>query len=113
MLAAANTKNTALNQSGGQLRAGCKSEPIKTERGVVPSLGCPWSMIRHINSAHFSFGFVIKTDRGVVRGLGEIKNLQGRIPAPEAQLRDSAYKSFDRNTRSQLRAFPIYAPTSL
>ena len=108
----ANTKYS-LNQSGGQLRARCKSEPIKTERGVVPPLGCPWSMIRHINSAHFSLGFVIKTDRGVVRGLGEIKILQGRIPAPEAQLRSSAYQSCDKNARSQLRAFRIYASTSL
>ena len=70
-------------------------------------------MVRRINSAHVSLGFVIKAGRGVVRGLGEIKILQGGIPAPEAQLRSSAYKSFDKNARSQLRALRIYASTSL
>ena len=45
------------------------------------------------NSAQFCLGFITKVDRGVVRGLGEIKILQGGIPSPQTQLRAHAFNS--------------------
>ena len=45
-------------------------------------------------------GFIMKTRRGVVRGLGEIKILQGGIPSPQAQLRAEPLKTPSENARS-------------
>ena len=55
-------------------------------------------MVRSNNSAQFWLDVITKVDRGVVRGLGEIKILQGGIPSPQTQLRAHAL-----NTQAKMR----------
>ena len=45
-------------------------------------------------------GFITKTDRGVVRGLGEIKILHGGIPSPQKHLRAELLKTQRGSARS-------------
>ena len=50
------------------------------------------AMIDSSNSAQFCLGFIAKVDRGVVAAPGEIKILQGIIPAPQTELRADTWK---------------------
>ena len=68
-----------------------RNAPTKTKRGVLARICRYDAVMSGNNTAQVCLGFITKDDRGVVRGLGEIKILHGEIPTPQTQLRAHAW----------------------
>ena len=81
------SKKYARDPRGSQLRARIFFRTANYRRGVPNKKSNYDVLTSSNNSAHFWLGFIAKVGRGVVRGLGEIKILQGEICEPESEIR--------------------------
>ena len=84
--------NTLETHTGDNSARSVWSAPTKSGRGVHARIRHYCAMIDSNNSAHFCLGFITKVDRGVVRGLREIKILHRGIPKPQTELRAHTWK---------------------
>ena len=72
---------------GRQLRARVFFRTANSRRGVPDAKLDDDALKSRNNSAHFWLGSAAKARRGVMRGLGEIKILQGEIREPQSEIR--------------------------
>ena len=81
------SKKYARDPRGSQLRARVFFRTANSRRGVPNAKLDDDALKSRNNSAHFWLGSIGKVRRGVMRGLGEIKILQGEIREPQSEIR--------------------------